>query len=321
MAANPRLLTRTRFVLASLEATYGVDAAPSAGTNAILCKTSLAITPMEATQVKRDLIVPYMGDIGAILADTYVKIDFEVELAGSGTGGIAPAIDPLLQACGLAATAYPKQWVVYTPVSSCFSSATLYFYGQTDQGTAVLHKITGARGDFEIDLQTGQIPTFKFTLMGLYNAPSKVTAPTGVAFGQFMKPVVANATNTTPVSIFNIPSIGLNKLQFKCGNKTDFMNTIGDQYIQISDRQSSGQIDFEAVTPDVYDFFASALSGTEGFAQIYHGTVAGNIVAIKIPQLQGLNPAYSDNKGVQMFQVPFIAQPNVGNDEFSIVFS
>lgn len=318
---NPRILTRTRFVLAALEGTYGVDAAPSAGTNAVLCKTSLSITPMESSQVKRDLLVPYMGDLGAVLADTYVKIDFEVELAGSGVAGTAPGMDPLLQACGLACTEVAKTSVTYSPVSSGFSSATLYFYGQTDQGTAVLHKITGARGDFELDLQSSQIPTVKFTMMGLYNAPTETAAPGGVQFGKFITPLVANATNTTPVSIFGLPSPTLNKLQFKCGNKTDFMSIIGDQYILQSDRQSSGQIDFEAVTPDVHDFFAAALQSSVSAASVSHGTTAGNIVTLSIPNLQGLNPAYSDNKGVQMFQVPFIAQPKAGNDEFSISFT
>lgn len=321
MATNPRLLTRTRFVLAALEATYGVDAAPSAGTNAILCKSSLSITPMESTQVKRDLIVPYLGDLGAVLADTYVKIDFEVELAGSGAAGTAPGMDPLLQACGMSATITPNGNVTYEPVSSNFSSSTLYFYGQTDQGTAVLHKITGARGDFELDLQVGQIPTVKFTMMGLYNAPTEIAAPTGVGFGKFIKPVISSATTTTPVSIFGLPNVALSKLQLKCGNKTDFMNLIGDQYILLSDRQTSGQFDFGAVTPDIHDFFASAINGVVTPASISHGTVAGNTVTVNMPKLQGLNPAYSDSKGVQMFQIPFIAQPNVGNDEFNLVFA
>lgn len=318
---NPRILTRTRFVLAALEGTYGVDAAPSAAANAILCKTSLSITPQESSQVKRDLLVPYMGDLGAVLADTYVKIDFEVELAGSGVAGTAPGMDPLLQACGLACTLVKDTSATYSPVSSSFSSATLYFYGQTDQGTAVLHKITGARGDFELDLQTSQIPTIKFTLMGLYNAPTETPAPAGVQFGKFMSPLVANATNTTPVSIFGLANPTLNKLQFKCGNKTDFMNMIGDQNILLSDRQSGGQIDFEAVTPDIHDFFAAALNGAVTAASVTHGTVGGNIVTLSIPNLQGLNPAYSDNKGVQMFQIPFIAQPKAGNDEFSLTFT
>lgn len=317
-----RILTRTRFVLAETEATYGVDPTPSPATNAILCKNTLAITPLEASQVKRDLLVPYLGDLGAVLADKYVKIDFEVELAGSGTVGTAPGMDPLLQACGLASTIVAAASVTYSPVSSNFSSATLYFYGMTDGGTAVQHKITGARGDFELNLQAGQIPTIKFTLMGLYNAPTKLVAPSNFSFANFAKPLVSNTTNTTPISLFGgIVGPGLDKLQFKCGNKTDFKNLVGDQYVILSDRQSSGQIDIEAVTPDVHDFFSAAVSSAVAATSITHGTVAGNKVNLDIPFMQGLNPAYADNKGVQNFQIPFIAQPSVGNDEFSLAFT
>mgnify|MGYP006896085895 FL=1 len=291
--------------------------------SAILCKSSLAITPLEASQVKRDLLVPYLGDLGAVLADTYVKIDFEVELAGSGTAGTAPGMDPLLQACGMAATVTANTSVAYSPVSSNFSSNTLYFYGQTDAGGAVLHKITGARGDFELNLQASQIPTIKFTMMGLYNAPTKVAAPGAFSFAKFAKPQVSNTTNTPQFTAFGWAGVGpvLDKLQFKCGNKTEFKNMIGDSYILLSDRQSSGQIDIEAVTPDVKDFFASAIGSSTGLLSFNHGTVAGNQVGFLASQAQGLNPTYSDNKGVQSMQIPFIAQPGTGNDEFSLTFS
>lgn len=322
MATFHRILTRTRFVLAELETTYGVDPVPTAATNAILAKSTLAITPLEATQVKRDILLPYLGDLGSVLADTYVKIDFEVELSGSGTAGTAPGMDPLLQACGLSSTIVATTSVTYAPVSSNFSSATLYFYGQTDGGTAVLHKITGCRGDFELNLQASQIPTIKFTMMGLYNAPAELAAPTAISFAKFSKPLVANVTNTTPISLFGgVVGPGLDKLQFKCGNKTEFKNMIGDQYILLSDRQSSGQIDFEAVTPDVKDFFAGAINSTVAATSITHGTTAGNKVTLSVPNMQGLNPAYADNKGVQIFQIPFIAQPLAGNDEFSLAFT
>ncbi|HQU04222.1 MAG TPA: phage tail tube protein, partial [Acidocella sp.] len=192
-----RILTRTRFILAELEATYGVDPVPTPATNAILCKTSLAITPMEATQVKRDLITPYMGDIGALLADTYVKIDFEVELSGSGTAGTPPGMDPLLQLCGFAATTVAATSVTYAPVSTNFTSGTLYFYGQTDGGTAVLHKLTGCRGDFTLDLATKAVPYVKFTIMGLYNAPTELAAPAGFTYAKFAKPVIPLSGITT----------------------------------------------------------------------------------------------------------------------------
>ncbi|MDE8350215.1 MAG: hypothetical protein POG74_12185, partial [Acidocella sp.] len=73
-----RILTRTRVLFAEFETTYGVDPVPTPAANAILCKSPLTITPFETSQLKRDLIVGYMGDQGSIPSDTYVKIDFEV---------------------------------------------------------------------------------------------------------------------------------------------------------------------------------------------------------------------------------------------------
>lgn len=94
------LLTRKRSILAKIESSYGVDPTPTGGANAILVK-SLNINPMEATLVGRDNIKPYLGNNEEILAAVYNKVDFEVEIAGSGTAGVAPAYGPLLRACGM----------------------------------------------------------------------------------------------------------------------------------------------------------------------------------------------------------------------------
>ncbi len=316
-----RILTRTRFILAELEATYGVDPIPTPATNAILCKTSLAITPMEASQVKRDLIHSYMGDTGALLADTYVKIDFEVELSGSGTAGTAPGMDALLQMCGFSATTVAATSVTYKPVSTSFTSGTIYFYGQTDGGTAVLHKLTGCRGDFTLDLATKAIPYVKFTIWGLYNTPTELAAPTGFTYAKFAKPLIPVSGVTTPTIGGFAGPLALEKYSFKLGNKVEFKNLVGDQYVQIFDRMSSGQIDIEAMTPDVHNFFNDAAANSTAAIAITHGTAAGNTVAISLPGAQILNPSYADSSGVQMLQIPFIAQPVTGNDEISLAFT
>jgi len=96
------LLTRKRLILAKIESTYATDSSP-AGTDAILVR-NLDITPIEADVVSRDLIRPYLGNYDQLLAQTRVSITFQVEMAGSGTGGTAPKFNSLLRACGLAET-------------------------------------------------------------------------------------------------------------------------------------------------------------------------------------------------------------------------
>jgi hypothetical protein len=133
------LLSRKRLILAKIESTYATDSTPD-GTFAILVR-NLEITPLESETVSRDLIRPYLGASDQLLAQTRVSITFEVEMAGSGAAGTAPAYGPLLKACGLSETIVISTSVTYAPVSSAFSSASIYM-----NNDGILHKITGARG-------------------------------------------------------------------------------------------------------------------------------------------------------------------------------
>lgn len=92
--------TRRQALLAKIEATYGDDAAPAAA-NAILAK-NLSIKPLEGQNVSRDLVRPTFGNDMQIPVGTHVSCGFDVELAGSGTGGAAPGWGVLMRACGFA---------------------------------------------------------------------------------------------------------------------------------------------------------------------------------------------------------------------------
>jgi hypothetical protein len=95
------LLTRKRTILAKLESSYGVDPTPTGAANAILVR-NLNVNPINAQLVQRDLIRPYLGNSDTLLAQVSVAMDFEIELAGAGASGSAPAWAPLLKACAFA---------------------------------------------------------------------------------------------------------------------------------------------------------------------------------------------------------------------------
>ncbi|MGZ8172871.1 MULTISPECIES: hypothetical protein [Methylobacter] len=91
---------RKQIIFAGLETGgYGVDAVPT-NTGSILCGT-ITPTPLEGTSVQRNNIRPYMGNQGSIRVSNYVKLSFEVELAGSGTAGVAPKMATLLKICNM----------------------------------------------------------------------------------------------------------------------------------------------------------------------------------------------------------------------------
>jgi hypothetical protein len=96
------LLSRKRLILAKTESPYGTDSSPD-GTDAILVR-ELEITPLQSDTVERELIRPYLGASQTLLANTRVEVTFQVEMAGSGTAGTAPAFGRVIQACGFSAT-------------------------------------------------------------------------------------------------------------------------------------------------------------------------------------------------------------------------
>jgi hypothetical protein len=304
------LLTRKRTILAEIEGTYGTDPTPTGSANAILVR-NLNITPLNAENVSRDLVRPYLGASEQLIASSHVMVDFEVEMAGSGTAGTAPAYGPLLKACGFAETDGDTE-VTYTPVSASFGSVTIYY-----NVDGVLHKITGARGNVEMTITARQIPVFKFTFTGLYNAPTDTAAPS-VTYTAFQTPVAANNDNTTGFELFSYAA-ALESLSLNLNNQVVFHSLIGSESVLITDRGVNGSVVFEAPTITAKDFFSLALGNTLGNLEIVHGTTSGNIVEIASTRADVSNPTYSDNNGIQMLNVPITLVPSTsGNDEITI---
>lgn len=306
------LLFRKRTILAKTEVTYGVDSTPTGTANAILVR-NLNITPLNAELVSRDLVRPYMGASEQLLASSYVTVEFEVEMAGSGTAGTAPAYGPLLLACGMAATTSAGVSVTYAPVSASFGSATIYY-----NIDGVLHKVTGARGNVEINIEVGQIPVFRFTFTGLYNAPTDTAAP-AVTYTAFQTPLAANSDNTSAFSLYSYAA-ALQSLNINLNNAITYRTLIGAEDVLMTDRQVSGTAVFEAPTVAQKDYWSLALGSTLGNMAITHGTTAGNRVEIASTRAKVNNPSYQDSNGIHMLQAPFNLVPSTaGNDEISIV--
>lgn len=306
-------LTRRRTILAKIETSYGVDPTPTGAANAILVR-NLNITPQNSEIVSRDLVRPYLGNSEQLQASTHVTLDFEVEMAGSGTAGTAPAYSPLLRACGLSETVSAGVSVTYAPVSSGFESVTVYF---NVDGT--LHKVTGARGTVELNINARQIPVYKFSFTGIYNAPTAASLPT-VTYTAFQTPLVANNTNTTGFSFFSYSGV-LESLNLNVGNTVNYRTLIGSESVIVTDRKATGTCQIEAPAVGTKDFFAAALTdGSLGSLDVTHGTTGGNKVQIVSTRIDLQNPTYADNNGINMLNMPFVAVPSTaGNDEFSIV--
>ena len=308
------LLSRKRLILAKTETTYGTDAAP-AGTDAVLVR-SLEVTPLEADIVSRDLIRPYLGNSDQLLANARVRCSFEVELAGSGTAGTAPRYDALLKACGMAATIVASTSVTYAPVSASFSSCTIVY-----NVDGVQHKLTGARGTVTMNCQLGQIPTLQFEMTGIYNAPTDTAQPS-VTYSNQASPLIFKEGNTSAFQFFSYSGC-LSSVTFNLANEIVYRELIGcTKEVIITDRKPTGEVQIEAPTIATKDYFSLALGSTTGNLTFLHGTTAGNRVTFTASQADITQPAYSDQDGIAMLTVPYVALPTTaGNNEFSLAFT
>ena len=94
---------RRKSILAKIETTYGTDAVPTGAANAIVMR-NVNFTPLEPEYADRDIARDYLGHSEQLVVSSKVALSYEVELAGSGTAGTAPAWGPLARACGFGQT-------------------------------------------------------------------------------------------------------------------------------------------------------------------------------------------------------------------------
>lgn len=309
------VLTRRRLILAKIESIYGNDPTPTGSADAILVR-NLEIQPLVAETVNRDLVRPYMGQADQLLAQVRVEVSFEVELAGSGTAGTAPAYGPVLRSCGLSETVVGATSVTYAPESSGFESVTIHYHED-----GIRHKVTGCRGTFELNGEVGQIPVIAFTMTGIYNAPTDETLPTPTYANQ-ADPLIFKQGNTTSFDMFSYSGC-MQSYNFTMANEVIYRELVGcTKEVLITNRAPSGTVVIEAPTIAAKDFFTVATGTSTGSIDFQHGQTAGNIVTVTTAQSDLGNLTYSDQDGIQMLNVPFIAVPtSAGNDELSLAYT
>lgn len=191
--ANAQLLTRKRTILAKIESTYAQDPTPTAQLDALLMSNP-SVTPMEMTLVQRQNIKAYMGNNPSVLAAIYASVSFDIEVAGSGTAGTAPAYDELLRACGLSATTLAAAVTGNLTAGSTTGGTLPSSASSTDgayNGMTVF--VTGGTGAGQSAVIAGyvgstKVATFTNALGTALDATSVISIPPQVVY----KPVSAN---------------------------------------------------------------------------------------------------------------------------------
>ena len=310
-------LTRKKTILVKNESSYGVDASPTGGANAILVR-DLEITPLESDTVDRELIRGFLGNFETLLSNQRATVTFTCELVGSGAAGTSPAYGVALEACSMAVTTVSATSNTYAPISDPSSMKSVTIYVNMD---GVNHAITGCRGTFTINCELNEIPTITFEMTGKFNNPADVTLP-NCTYANQADPILFKNGNTSAFQFYGFAG-ALQSWELDMANEVIFRELVGGtKTIDIVDRKPSGTLTVEAVAVggSGHNFFTDATSGNTGTNKLTHGTVAGNKVEISCPTSDVGAPSYTDTDGIQMLELPYVAVPNSGNDEVSIKF-
>lgn len=299
-------------LLAKVETTSGTDSTPTAGANAMLVR-AFTPEPIVGDQVARDLIRPYKGNSGKQFVGEYRRFRFEVELAGAGAAGTEPKWGVCLEACGFAKTITAGTDVTYDPVSG--GEPTLTMYGYLD---GIRWIMTGAKGTVTFTLNAKGIPVMAYEFIGDYVAGTDTAFPTGVDYSGFQAPLAVSHRNTPTFSFHGLAAC-TSAYSINWAAVLNYRNLINCKGAQSPDRTPTGSVTMELPSIAVKDWDQIILEGTTGAASLVHGLTAGNIVEIQAPQIQCGPYTLQDDQGIAMINMPFDVNPDVGNDELSII--
>ena len=308
------LYWKSKTLLAKIEVTYGVDPTPTGAANAILA-TNVRLAPMEGQDVDRDLEQSYFGASGMIPVGLYSTLTFDVEFAGSGAAGTAPAYGPLLRMCGAAETINAGVSVEYSPITDDPESGTIYFAIDT-----VRHILKGARGSFVLALNAQGIPVLRFTFTGLFSVPTTQAKVTPTLTG-FKDPLVATKANTPTFTIGGTAFV-MRSFEFTLGNQVEQRLLIGYEGIEIVDRKEAVKTTVEAVALATYDPFTIAKDQTRKAIQLIHGVGAGKICTLDIASAQQKRVSgYENAQNVLEWPLEFTPLPTAGDDQWMLTFA
>ena len=302
-----------KILLAKIETTYGTDSVPVAATDAIFAR-DVELTPMEGSDLAREIDQPFMGHSLTIPADLHTRLSFRVEFSPSGSLGVAPRWGALLRACGCAQVISAGASVTYNPVSEAHESVSIYLW---IGGTRYV--LRGARGTARIELAASGIPYIVFEFWGLFSQPTDVARDTPSAAGW---PVPQHVSDTnTPTFTIGGANFILRNLNFDLANTVEPRMLVNSEEILITAKAETVEWQMEAVPLATWNPFALSAARTTVAAVVAHGVGAGRIATLNFPRVEVQRPQLTGAQNIKEWSLRGNAVFNTGNDQWTLVLT
>lgn len=318
-------LTQNAVLLAKKEVTYGTDPVPTPAADSILASdiepgSDVQIIPR--SQFQRGTLSPLPPVAGKKFGTLSFSTEWKWNGNTAGSSATPWEAEPLFKGCGCSVTYTAEVGgdgtgkAVINPIDSAFDSITLYAYLN-----GVLHKLTGARGNFELIMPAGEMGIINWEFTGLYTRVSDAANPTGMIYDSQKAPTIRSST-------FSVGAYAgiIQQAQFNLGNKVIVRASVngaeGVAGVDIAGREPVGSINPEAVTEATYAFWSKLEAATEQALTIgLVGDTNGNQVKFKADKVVFNSMAWGDRDGFRIYDTPFMCALTSGADEFQMEFN
>lgn len=317
---------RNTVVSAKLEQTYGDGVGDNnwTGADALLIRNASFRRTRDV--VPRELIYGHLGGSEHLAAARRAEISFDVEMAPSGTPGVAPPWGRLLQACGMAETVTDDDRVTYTPVSTAFPSLVIRYAID-----GVRHFCRGARGNVTFRLNAYDIPVLAFTFTGFDHAASVAALP-NANFADWQRPEVIMDANSSDIRLGAAldaseriqqgvgTTLASRGIEINLGNTVTHQKLLGGERVIISARDTSGRTTVELSPEDEVQWRNDINQNVTTSLAFATGSLdGGRRMIVYMPKVQRIDPQVTDQDGTVMFSSELRVLPDQGNDEFRLV--
>lgn len=314
--------TRRSAVLAKVEAVYGAVETAFTAIDAILLATPPSFL-IEPDNVPRNLVTPWMGNSEELPATRRAKLNFKVEMVGSGAAGTPPAWGKLLRGCGFAETIVAANRVEYTFINSGFEGLTFRFFRD-----GVRYTTRGARGTAKLNLGAYEVPTLDFEFWG-FDANAISSSIPAIDLSAFQSPQVVTTDNSGDIQLGATLALGVisggtvlasKGITYDVAGKLAHRKLLGGEKIAITDRAVSGQMTVELSDTDEIAWRNEINAVTLTSLGFNHGTTAGKKISVFAPRVQRTNPQAIDDDGNIMISTDLRVLPGVaGAPELTII--
>lgn len=166
--------TDPKVALLKLESVYGTDAVPAPATDAILIADEVRAPQLQAYYAERKNAKAFFGKTAKLIAGKTMNVGLDIELAGAGMAGTAPAWSKAVRACCMAEKLLAAA-SAGVAVAGGASTITLAVGASAVDGAYVplRIRITGGTGNGQVRVITGYVGATKVATV----TPAWVTPP------------------------------------------------------------------------------------------------------------------------------------------------